>query len=65
MAEQLPALLERECGELRAAAETLILSRSGWERWGKDAFLYDRYKGVGTGTVYTTSEALLKLARRR
>lgn len=53
------------CAELRSAAETLILSRKGWERWGSDAFLYDRHEGVGTGIVYSTADALLKIAGRK
>jgi hypothetical protein len=43
------------------AAEALILSRKGWERWGVGHFLYDRQGGTGTGTVFTTVEALDKI----
>ncbi len=50
---------------MREAAERLVLRRAGWEKWGeRDAFLYDRLKGVGTGTVYTLAGALDKIAGR-
>jgi hypothetical protein len=56
--------LAQRLAELEPAAETLILSRAGWERWGAGHFLYDRHKGVGTGTVYSTADALTKITGR-
>jgi hypothetical protein len=51
--------------EIVEAAEALILSRKVWERWGDGSFLYDRLKGHGEGTVYTTADALRKIAGGR
>lgn len=61
--EAAPSTDHQGAVELRDAAEALILSRKGWERWGEGNFLYDRHKGVGTGTVYSTADALRKLRR--
>lgn len=51
------------CDDLRQAAEALILSRKGWEPWGDGHFLYDRLRGVGTGSVYTTADALRQITK--
>jgi hypothetical protein len=58
----------RRLVEVERAAESFVLAKRGWERWGGGHFLYDRLDGFGNGSVYSLVDALERFAaetRRR